>query len=92
MGTLKRLLVGDRRDPREELAELFHTAVPEGGSPPQEALSWGREVLERADVNPGEDAVRAISVLRADNSDLGLKSATYLVNHLARWPAPPRDQ
>lgn len=82
MGKVNRLIFGDHRDPREELAELFNTSVPESGSPPPEAVAWGREVLTRAGVNPSTDPLLANKALRDNCSDLGLKTSTYLVKQL----------
>lgn len=81
MARLRDLLAGDRRDPRVVLADAFGAPVPDSGSPPAEALAWGRTVLETAGVR-AQDEPAAIAALRRDR-DLGLRPTQYLVRHLA---------
>ena len=77
MGKFKRLLVGDHRDPRIELGEIFGAAAPAHDVLP-EALAWARRVVDPAEV--GE--VEAIRKLRQAEPKLGLRSAAYLANRL----------
>lgn len=74
----ERQLFGDRRDPREELAEIFGTAVPASGEVQPEALEWARA---QVDVEATTE-LEAIRVLRAAEPRLGLKSATYLAQRV----------
>lgn len=82
MSTVKRMILGDDRDPREVLAEIFDVPAPQGGSPQPEAVSWARDVLAGAGVDPRQDPVRAIAVLRRADGRLGLVTTKYLVSHL----------
>lgn len=81
MSKLNRLLFGDRRDPRRVLAEGFGVAVPVSGSPPRDAMAWGQQTLDAAQVSASKDPVVAISVLRREKK-LGLRTSKYLVDHL----------
>lgn len=83
MSTLKNLLIGDRRDPREELAEIFHTEVPRSADAPPAAIDWARTTLTAASIDT-TSVVAAIAALRKAEPKLGLKSATYLAERLAR--------
>lgn len=74
MGKFERLLSGDRRDPREELAEIFDVPVPASGSVQPEAVEWARSHLD----GEGMTQVEAIRILRTAEPRLGLKTATYL--------------
>lgn len=76
MPTRKHLIFGDRRDPREELAEVFNAPVPTSGGIQPEALSWAMETLDRAEVSGEVEAIRRV---RQAEPRLGLRSATYLV-------------
>ncbi len=82
------LLIGDRRDPRTVLAEAFDVPVPTSATPPREALTWVRTILDEAGVHE-QDRMAAIAALRRER-DLGLRPTKYLVDHLAHhrsaWP------
>ncbi|PJJ55428.1 hypothetical protein [Compostimonas suwonensis] len=81
MPEFERLLFGDRRDPRDELAAIFDAAVPTGGEIQPAALAWARGIL--AEQPAGVDVVEAIALLRRAEPRLGLKSARYLAERAA---------
>lgn len=81
MGKLNRLVFGDRRDPRQVLAEEFEVPVPTSGSPPQEALRWAQQTLAAMQIDASRDPLSAIRALR-QRKNLGLPTTRYLVQHL----------
>lgn len=78
----KRSLFGDNRDPQEELSLIFAEPITGPGAQPS-ALRWGSTQLASAGVDPRTQQLRAITVLRAAEPQLGLKSAKYLTYVLA---------
>lgn len=78
MTSVRRAVLGDHRDPAEELTEIFG-----GPSPEQAAVTWGTGVLVDAGV-PAEDPLRAIGALRRAEPRLGLRTATYIAGLLTR--------
>lgn len=80
---VSRLIAGDRRDPRVVLEEVTGTAS-KSGSPPADALEWGRAVLAAEGVDALVSPVEAIRALREAEPRLGLRTAKYLAEHLAR--------
>lgn len=86
----RRLILGDDRDPRIELSEIFEQPVSGAGAP-RRAVEWATHVLDRAEIDPVARPVTAIRALRDAERRLGLKSATYLVSLLrnpVRVPPP----
>lgn len=79
MANLDKLIVGDHRDPRVELGELFPS---EGGDALQGAREWGLSVIDAAGVSP-HDQLRVIKALRDADPRLSLKPATFLAERLA---------
>lgn len=80
---LGKLIVGDRDDPRTELGSLFGEPATGPGAPPS-ALAWGQDRLTDAGVDPRVDQLKAIKILRDAEPRLGLKSAKYLTDVLAK--------
>lgn len=78
MVSIKRLLSGDNRDPRRELAEIFDTTVPSHGDVQPEALIWADGIIDQSAMSE----VEAIHALRQAEPRLGLKSATYLAGQV----------
>ena len=81
MTSLRHLLFGDRRDPREVLHQVFGTTTG-SGSPQPEALTWARRTLQAAQVDGVRDPVAAINVLRHAEPRLSLSATRYLVVHI----------
>ena len=77
-------ILGDRDDPRRRLAALFGGEVPRSGQPPEVAMRWAMDVLERADPRKGNGLVASIRVLRAAEPRLTLRSARFLAAHAER--------
>lgn len=77
-GKWQRLLLGDHRDPREELAEIFGAAIPHSGDTQPEALDWARNQLG----SDREDQLEAVKKLREAEPRLSLKTATYLAERV----------
>lgn len=82
MADLKKLILGDHDDPRQQLEALFG-GHSESGTPSREALAWGRDVVARAGVDPS-DQVASVKAMREAEPRLDLKPATYLAAHLDR--------
>ncbi len=80
MSTVSRLIFGDKRDPREELVEIFGGPDPHGGGAPTAALAWAHDQLDVASITE----VQAIRILRRAEPRLGLSSATYLAGRIFR--------
>lgn len=53
------------------------------------AISWARDVLDRAGVDPSAQQLRAIRALRRAERGLSLSGARYLVNAINRRPEGP---
>lgn len=81
MPNASRLAFGDHRDPREEIDALF--ATPDSQDGDRRAADWAHGVVERAGI-PAGSTVEVIAALRTAEPRLGLKSATYLAESLAR--------
>ncbi len=77
-GHWQRRIFGDKRDPRQELADILGTSVPSGGDVQPEALEWARSQVD-ADAMTEVEAIKA---LRDAEPRLGLKSATYLAQRV----------
>lgn len=78
MVSIKRLFLGDARDPREELGEIFDVPVPAHGDLQPEALAWAHTIIDPVSMSEHE----AIHELRKAEPKLGLKSATYLAGRV----------
>jgi hypothetical protein len=81
-------IFGDREDPRVRLYVLFGGTLPAGGQPPEAALAWGHEVLDRTSDATTTNLVEDIQNLREADSRLTLKSATYLARHVRTGSEP----
>jgi hypothetical protein len=77
MSSLTRTLLGDQRDPREELSAIFDVPMPNGGDIQPEPLAWAKARLSEANV---QDPLAAIKELREAEPRLSLKTATYLAD------------
>ncbi|CAD5990965.1 hypothetical protein [Agreia sp. COWG] len=75
MSNIKNLIVGDHRDPRDEIQEIFPAQAT--SSSEQVASEWARSVLESAEVEASNE-VSAIAALRKAEPRLGLKSAVFI--------------
>jgi len=78
---IKRLLVGDDRDPRAVIDEVFALAEA-GGDAHSRALAWASMQLAAEGV-PTEDELSAIRVISEAEPALGLKTSRYLAHQLS---------
>lgn len=78
---IKRLLVGDDRDPRAVIEEVFAVADA-AGTAYSRALAWASVQLAAEGVS-SEDEVSAIRVIREAEPALGLKTSRYLAHQLS---------
>jgi hypothetical protein len=80
MSDAARLAFGDHRDPRAELDAIFSSPGSSDGL--QRGAAWAEGVLGEAGIPTG-NTMQAIAALRRAEPRLGLKSATFLAEHLA---------
>lgn len=78
MGMIGRWVLGDRRDPRDELAELFGDAPSSGGDIQPRCLAWARNHVDATTMTD----VEMIRAFRTEEPRLGLKSAAYLARRV----------
>ncbi|WP_207843727.1 hypothetical protein [Williamsia soli] len=82
--SLKNLIVGDHRNPREEIVEVFGTGQgPDATEAINRAITWAEGVLQAAGIPPNKQ-VDAIAEIRKAEPRLGLKSATHLASLLKK--------
>jgi ferric-dicitrate binding protein FerR (iron transport regulator) len=82
--SFKDLIVGDHRNPREEIVAIF--GDQQGADAPEaidRATSWANGVLHTAGI-PVNKQVEAIAEIRRAEPRLGLKSATHLASLLEK--------
>lgn len=82
--SFKDLIVGDHRNPREEIVAIF--GEHRGADDPQaiaRATTWAQGVLNTAGI-PADKQVEAIAEIRRAEPRLGLKSATHLASMLKK--------
>lgn len=84
MERMQRLVFGNNRDPREDLAEIFGEPVPEGGDVQRRALDWARLTLAESQKvkDPEKEPVRAVRALRDAEPRLSLTAAKYLMERV----------
>jgi|GEM_PF-848236 len=76
--SLKRLFLGDDRDPVDQYRVLFG-----GDDPLALATAWARGVIDEQGIAPS-DQVRVVAALRKVEPRLGLLPAAHLAKTLAR--------
>lgn len=82
--SLKNLILGDHRNAREEIVEIFGTGKgPDTAEAINRATTWADGVLRDAGIPPSKQ-VDAIAEIRKAEPRLGLKSATHLASLLKK--------